>query len=229
MKMKPDFNIKCFTKQELFVAYKPDEAYEGCRRCSNYSWNYSCPELPYTAEEYLKDYDYVIFVLAEIHTEPIQGYLEYWDVADFPSRVLTNHLKRLENKQVGLTSAVSMNLYNQIKDIMTERLLAMEDEMDVLGLPPGSCTRCKDCLKEIDKPCVHPEKIRHSIEALGFLVSDIYRVFFDKKLGWTSGKLSEVIHSCNVIFTKEEIREEAIKPYLKGITLTVPEGKKAAE
>lgn len=223
--IKIDFNIKCFTKEELNIAYKPDEAYEGCKRCSNYNFNYSCPDLPYTAEEYLKDYDYVLFVLAEIHTESIQEHMQNWDVSDFPSRVLTNHLKRLDDKEVPLSSAVSMYLYNQIKDIMTERLLAMEADLDVLGLPPGSCTRCKDCLKEIGEPCVHPDKIRHSIEALGYLVSDIYRLFFDKKLGWTKGKLSDIIHSCNVIFAKEELSVDLIRPYLEGITLTLPETK----
>lgn len=225
MNIKVNFNIKCFTKEQLFVTYKPKETIKGCKRCSNYSWNYSCPDLPYDAKEYLKEYEHVIFALAEIHTESIQPYLPHWEVSDFPSRVLTNHLKRLENKDVVLTSAVSMYLYNQIKDIMTERMLTMEADLDVMGLPPGSCTRCKDCLKEIGKPCIHPEKIRHSIEALGFLVSDIYSIFFDKKLGWTKGKLSDIIHSCNVIFTKNKIDPEMIKPYLEDIVLTVPDPK----
>lgn len=221
-----DFNIKCYTKQELFIAYKPDETYEGCRRCSNYSWNYSCPELPYTAEEYLKDYDYVLFALAEIHTESILDYMQYWDVSDFPSRVLTNHLKRLDNKEVQLSSAVSTNLYNQIKDIMTERLLVMETDLDVLGLPPGSCTRCTNCLKEFGTPCVHPDKIRYSIEALGFLVSDIYRQFFDKELDWSKGKLADTIHSCNVIFSKERLTADAVRPYFEDIAVTLPKVKR---
>jgi|LGOV01.1.fsa_nt_gb predicted metal-binding protein len=223
MKIAIDFKVKCFTKQELFITYKPAETYKGCRRCSNYSRNYSCPDLPYTTEEYLKDYNYVIFAIAEIHTESIQDYMQDWDVSDFPSRVLTNHFKRLSDKEVPLSSAVSMYLYNQIKDIMTERLLLIEADIDVLGLPPGSCTRCKDCLKELGKPCVHPDKIRHSIEALGFLVSDIYRLFFNKKLGWSKGKLSDIIHSCNVIFSKEKLDLDTIRPYLEDITLTLPE------
>lgn len=227
MKIKVDFNIKCFTKEELFITYKPDEAYKGCKRCSNYSWNYSCPDLNYDAFEYLKDYHYVTFALAEIPTESIQDLLTVWDLEDFPSRVLDNHLKRLTDKEVPLTSAVSMYLYNQVKDIMTERLLEMEDDLNVLGLPPGSCTRCINCLKEVGEPCIHPDKIRHSIEALGFLVSDIYRIFFNKKLGWTKGKLSDIIHSCNVIFSKEKIDLEVIKPYLEEITLSLPDIKES--
>lgn len=222
IKIAVDFKIKYLTKQELFKAYKPGEAYEGCRRCSNYGWNYSCPDLPYTAEEYLTDYEHVLFVLAEIHTESIQRYMQHWNVADFPSKVLTNHLKRLDNKEVELSSAVSMNLYNQIKDIMTERLLTIEADMDVLGLPPGSCTRCKDCRKELGKPCVYPDKIRHSIEALGFLVSDIFRLYFDMELGWSKGVLADTIHSCNVIFAKEELNEDVVRSYLEGIAVTLP-------
>lgn len=221
--IKTNFNIKCFTKEELFVAYKPEETYAGCKTCSNYGFNYSCPDLPYTADEYLKDYNYVIFALAEIHTESIQDDMNYWEVSDFPSKVLTNHLKRLDNKEVELSSAVATYLYNQAKDIMTDRLLKMEEDMDVLGLPPGSCTRCNECLKEIGKPCVHPDKIRHSIEALGFLVSDIYKIFFDKELGWSKGKLSDIVHSCNVIFAKEPLTEEDIRPYLEDVLITVPD------
>ncbi len=59
--------------------------------------------------------------------------------------------------------------------------------------------------------CVHKDKLRYSLEALGFLVSDIYERFFDMQLGWTENELPESFNTCSAILSGEQIDIQTIE------------------
>lgn len=117
-----------------------------------------------------------------------------------------------------------MYAFNDIKDQMTDKLIEIEKDIDnTVGLPPGSCTKCVTCLKQQGEPCISPETLRYSLEALGFMVSDIYKQCLDLELGWAKGELPAAFYSCSALMTKEKIDGTMILDKLHGIVLNINE------
>jgi predicted metal-binding protein len=222
MRLPVQVKVKQITKEALFRAYKSEEVITYCQRCSNYEKNYSCPDFPFQATEYLKAYPYATVILTEIDTTELQNLLDHLEERPFDSSVLRSYIK--SNKQeIPLSSKISMYAFETIKDQMADQLLAAEKEIEgSLGLPPGCCTRCERCLKTMGQGCRYPQKLRYSLEALGFLVSVIYRDCFDMELGWAKDQLPKRFCTCSVLMTREKIKEDLIIKNLAPMTLRIP-------
>ncbi|WP_113676041.1 DUF2284 domain-containing protein [Vallitalea guaymasensis] len=224
MKLTVKVRLKQLTKETLFEAYKREEVLGYCKRCGNYGKNYSCPEFEFDTIRYLEPYNYATIILTEIDTQPIKAQIDRFGIGDFRSDVFNNYIKNKPNDVVDIKSAISMYAFNNIKNQMTDKLIQIEKDIDnLVGLPPGSCTRCSTCLKQQGKPCIYPETLRYSLEALGFMVSDIYKKCFDLELGWTKGELPVAFNSCSALMTKEKICEGVILDKLDGIVLNISE------
>ncbi len=222
MKLTVKVRLKQLTKETLFEAYKREEVLGYCKRCGNYGKNYSCPEFEFDTIRYLEPYNYATIIITEIHTKPIKAQIDKFDIDDLRSDVYNNYVKNKPDKIVDINSVISMYAFNNIKNQITDKLIQIEKDIDnSVGLPPGSCTRCSTCLKQQGKPCIYPETLRYSLEALGFMVSDIYKKFFDLELGWTKSNLPVTFNSCSALMTKEKISEDVILDKLDGIVLNI--------
>ncbi|GMQ61686.1 DUF2284 domain-containing protein [Vallitalea maricola] len=222
MKLTVKVRLKQLTKETLFEAYKREEVLGYCKRCGNYGKNYSCPEFEFETIRYLEQYNYATIIMTEIDTKPIKEQIKKFEITDLGSDVYKNYIKNKPDKIVDINSVISMYAFNNIKNQMADKLIEIEKDMDnTVGLPPGSCTRCSTCLKQQGKPCIYPETLRYSLEALGFMVSDIYKKFFDLELGWTKGELPVALNSCSALMTKEKISEDVILDKLNGIVLNI--------
>ncbi|WP_190285280.1 DUF2284 domain-containing protein [Clostridium sp. JN-1] len=220
MKLTVKIRLKQLKKETLFEAYKKEEVLSYCQRCSNYSSNFSCPDFKFDAARYLEFYNYAAVIMTEIDTQPIKAQMDNLKAADFKSRVFKNNMKGKPDEQVNISSVISMYAFNDVKDQMADKLIEIEKGMDgVIGLPPGSCTRCEACCKQQEKPCIHPDTLRYSLEALGFKVSDIYKQCFDLELVWTKDVLPAALYSCSALMTKEKISESMILDKLNGMVL----------
>lgn len=216
--------VKRVLKEELFEAYKAEEVLTYCQRCSNYEKNHSCPDFDFNAVDYLAPYQYATMILTEIDTKPIQVSIERLDPISLKSRTSEYYFSEAANEIVDLPSLISMYAFERLKDEMADKLLALEQKIDhSVGLPPGSCTRCDICTKQLGEPCRFPETLRYSLEALGFLVSDLYKRCFGLELDWTKGELPESLWTCSVLMTNEWVPEGMVVNNVKGMTFEIDE------
>lgn len=74
--------------------------------------------------------------------------------------------------------------YWNARNFIDKAIFDFEKETNSIGLIPGKCMLCNPCLKTLDEPCPTPELIRHSLETIGFHVSNIIENEFDEKLEW---------------------------------------------
>jgi predicted metal-binding protein len=224
MNLPVKIRVKQVKKEMLFEAYKHKEVLIYCQRCNNYGKNYSCPDFSFDAVTYLEPYKYATIIVTEVDTQQIQAQLDQLDPDQLESRVRSNYLIEEPDQKIDLKSIVSMYAFEDIKNQMADQLLALEKKIDdSMGLPPGSCTRCATCTKILGDPCRFPETLRYSLEALGFLVSEIYKQFFDLELAWTKDELPSSFCSCSALMTKEKCDESMILGSIEGMMLRINE------
>lgn len=224
MKLTVKARVKQVKKEALFEVHKSEEVRGYCKGCNNYGNNFSCPDFKFDEAAYLEPYNYATVIMTEIDTQPIKAHADKLKAADLSSRVFKNNMKGKPDEQVDISSVISMYAFNEVKDRMADKLIEIEKDMDdAVGLPPGSCTRCATCCKQQGKPCIHPETLRYSLEALGFKVSDIYKQCFDLELLWTKGELPAAFYSCSALMTKERIDESMLLDKLDGMVVNIDE------
>lgn len=82
----------------------------------------------------------------------------------------------------------AMNIMEHCKAFFHTELLAMEAaSAGSLALTAGACTLCPSCARPEGMPCRHPDKMRHSIEALGGNVALVAEQYLHSPLQWFDG------------------------------------------
>ena len=110
---------------------------------------------------------------------------------------------RAASKTADQSARVGRQAMNEVWNTLLPRLYEMEREM------PGSrcftfrCVLCPEgCTRPQGKPCRHPERLRHSLEAVGFDVEAITRDLLGIDLEWsTDGSLSKHITLVTALFS----------------------------
>ncbi len=210
IKLPIRYYVKTIPRQELMKTWSFEEVLTYCKSCNNYGKNYSCPDFTDDTEELLEQFDYVTLILTETSSKPIHEKFDELSSYDFSSRVSDQQ----DRKDSDLVSQIAMYIFNEVKDSISGLLLEAEKIFFGYSSPPGACTKCRTCFKNLGQPCIHEEELRYSLEALGFLVSDIYKAFFNKELGWTSGQLPEAFHTCSGLFTVKALDPDQVCQWL---------------
>lgn len=205
----------------LLTCHQPFQVLEFCKNCSNYNINYSCPNFTFDRLEWLKQYSHVALILTAIPTAQLAVHKEKLKAENFTSATLLKYSASIE--ACDLYARVSMYAFDQIKDAINVRLLALEKvKENTVSIPPGSCTYCKTCSKVIGEPCRHPEKLRYSLESLGFLVSQVLDDFFDYRINWKNRDFGEDFVTISALFSTSQIDEALIIKELEDIVLELP-------
>lgn len=213
LKLPLKIMTKTISMDQLFETYQKELVQGYCMGCNNYGVNFSCPDSGFDEEPTLRKYQWVTLILTEASTESIK---EGWD--KLSSKTFKSNVSD-DFGETNILASIAMQGFNRTKDRMADLLLAMEEEVETsLSSPPGSCTKCKVCQKKLNQTCIAPLELRYSLEAYGFMVSDIYERFFELKLEWTDGVLPEAYHSCSALFTNEamdstEVADALIKQF----------------
>ncbi len=148
------YHIRTIEKEVLMNTFKQEEVLSYCGRCSNYGKNHSCPSGALDTLGILGDYKYVTVILTEIPTDAVENRWEEIEKRTFDSRVLTNYIKARQSKDEAQTSvdqrtALSMYVFNHVKDVLTDLLIEAEGLYNnAYSSPPGSCTKCVVCSKK---------------------------------------------------------------------------------
>lgn len=126
-----------------------------CKACSSYGTVWSCP--PY-------DFD------------PMEIWEKYRHLTLY-ARVLT--------PLPGVTYEGMMASIWRERDKFFAFLMEKEGEVPgSLALSVGPCTLCENCRRLEGKPCIRPQKMRHSIESLGGDVAATVEKYFGFPLLW---------------------------------------------
>jgi predicted metal-binding protein len=214
--LKINLKIKkeVISKSQYMKYYKKDTVVEFCKACNNYMKNHSCPDFDFLTEDYLEPYDKMLILLTEIDSKEIRDNIEYFKGVVYESKEAKRygHDGDFDSQFINF---LSVYIFEKTKNFMSKKILKYEDQVKgALGLFPGSCSLCSVCEKENNKPCVYPDKMRYSLEALGFMVSDFYDEVFNQEIIWSQGELPSKFTSCSaILFVRDTHIPEGIFEY----------------
>jgi len=182
-----EFNIQSVTIKELAKCFKPEEVFGYCARCPKYGKIWSCPEHDFDVEAYVNKY-------RDAHIIGIKVYIDESYDKDKATELF--HKSR---------SAVSL------------KLLEIEKQYpDSEVLYAGNCHFCEECTRKDGLPCVSPDKLRYSLEALGYKVSEVCKNVLKDEIQWfKDGGTPEYMLSVAAIFSNDEMDLAAVKAQLE--------------
>ncbi len=168
--------IRDYRDSERFIKY--------CRQCSRYGKTYSCPPFDFDTDEYISGYR---------------------DVYIIGTKVVFDEATRQASTTIELRDAISHNAMYMSLDSLEEshnRLLAKFP--DTISFLVGKCRVCDSvpCARPQGLPCRHPDRVRHSIESVGFDVGKTTSQLLGIELKWSSDhQLPEYITLVTALFT----------------------------
>lgn len=191
MKYNISYQIEPIDMEQLMKYYKPDEVFSYCSSCPNHGKIWSCPPHKIDIEKYLSPYEQAWIIKAKINLE-----LENID----KEKTNIEYSKNLEHQ----TKIVFSKARREFGDKLFE--LEKENPKSTILLA-GNCYQCKECTKKQGKPCRYPDKLRYSLESIGFLVSDIVEDILKDKIEWIEeGKIPTYLLSIGAILLEQSVQ-----------------------
>lgn len=170
---KIESHVVMTTTQDYIENYVDVPKFLGyCKKCDSYGKNWSCPEFNFDAKELWKKYKYVYIIGTKVIFDK--------DIID-----------KIEDKE-SVKKLMEDALWKEKKVLMEKLWKLEEDYPGAISLSAGSCKLCKTCQRQIDKHCIHPDKMRYSIESIGGDVGKTLSKLLGIELQWAKdGKLPE--------------------------------------
>ena len=137
-----------------------------CQRCSNYNKVWSCPAFDFSAEQLWSQYRTMELYGREVRFSPEALELEW------------------PPEELGWKSK---EILRPVQQELLQFLLEREKQIPgSMALAAGSCEGCfpEPCRKQKGLPCIHPERMRYSLEALGGDVSLTASRYLHKEMVW---------------------------------------------
>lgn len=157
------YTIEYFTTDinvdEYISRFRDEKRFiELCKKCPNFGNSWGCPPFDFDTNNFLRQYEYAHLIVAKII--PAQNDIPENMVQDFirPERIrIERCLLELERKYGGQAFAYI-----------------------------GKCLHCGDmeCRRKSNRPCLHPDKVRPSLEAYGFDIERTLSELFGIKVLW---------------------------------------------
>lgn len=167
---------------ELIARYRDVERFDAyCRQCPGYGLSWGCPPFDFDPRSQADGFK----------TVTVMGTTIEFDEAT-----------RAACKTAADATATGKQAMEEVWQTLLPRLYQMESET------PGSrcftfrCVLCPEgCTRPEGKPCRHPERLRHSLEAVGFDIMAMTRDLLGIELEWSrDGSLSKHITLVTAIF-----------------------------
>lgn len=161
--MTTEYTIEYFTADigvDEYIERFRDEArfIELCEKCPNFGCSWGCPPFDFDTDEFLRQYKYAHLMATKIIP----------DRNDIPVE-MTQEFIRPERVRI------------------EKELLEMERKYGGRGFAyVGKCLYCSgsECTRKRNRPCLHPDKVRPSLEAFGFDIGRILSELFGIRLLW---------------------------------------------
>lgn len=180
-------NIKETTLEELRKYLQPEVYIEYCKQCMYYNKIWACPPYDFEITKILKDYQFAYIIGSKLYIKD-----------------LDDNLKELLDKK---------DLEYAINKIHTNSRLVLDEKLDRISkegkhlqtLLAGRCMICDICTREKHIPCIHPEKMLYSLEAIGFDVSSICQDILGEKMLWASEGMPEYFIFVSAVLSQEKL------------------------
>jgi predicted metal-binding protein len=186
MLINPEIKTVMIPAEEFCRDYRDEKTFiEFCKACPRYGKLWSCPPFDYDTSARIAPYRYVYIIgvrttvdprLRDMVTDPVT----IGDMAQFVTR---DFRRGLDDMMRGLEKAVPNSL----------------------AFFAGCCYLCDHCARLFNQPCVHPDKMRNSLESYGFDVVKMTEELLGFKLDWSNDRLPEHISFISALFTKDQI------------------------
>jgi predicted metal-binding protein len=167
---------------EKFITY--------CKACNRYNACWSCPPFDFDTDAYLAAYQtaHIIGTKIILDKETIDSHQGWDNCTKISYEIIGTVRKELDN----------MLLSKEAQNPESKAFFA------------GTCRLCPlgQCTKITGAPCISPEKIRPSLEALGFNVSDISLELLNIEMKWSrNGILPEYFTLVSGFFNPHPIAQ----------------------
>jgi predicted metal-binding protein len=170
--------------RELITGFRfADRVMSYCADCPIYGKNWSCPPFDFDVEELLGRFNWVyLFGIKMIHGEETRRRVSApQDALDYSMRLMHD---------------VNLKMLDVLHDLERKYPLSR-------GASGGSCRICRVCARVDSLPCRFPDRMRNSVESLGFDVSMITERLLGLKLVWLKDALPPYQVLVNALFTAE--------------------------
>lgn len=160
--MIAQYTLQHFSKNidvdEYITHFRDKERFiELCKACPSYGNSWGCPPFNFDTDTLLRSYKYATIMADKID---------------------------LKNNKIPIEKAHEIIFPHRIK--IDKRLLEMEKKYNGRAFAYiGKCLYCNTQCKRIHNlPCLHPDKVRPSLEAFGFNIETTLSELFGIKLLW---------------------------------------------
>ena len=170
--------IRNYRNTEKFIAY--------CKECNRYNTCWACPPFDFNTDEYLMSHKiaYIIGAKIVLDKETIN-----------------------QNQGWDKCTKISYEIIEAARKKLDDILLKLEEQYpESKAFFAGTCHICPigECMRIKKKPCISPERVRPSLEALGFDVSRISAELLNIEMKWSrNGILPEYFTLVSGFFTNQ--------------------------
>jgi predicted metal-binding protein len=203
------YTVKQCTIDELLKYYAPKIVNKYCESCNKFSKIWSCPPLSFSDLEYVSKYKYCYIISGKTY------------ISKIPNVELNNLVEHALSKYSDISSGSDEfsntfnGLYYSFREINDNKVLSLESHFnDTTALFSGRCLICNNCSRSNDISCIFPNKLRYSLEGLGFDVCGIIENIVNDKIQWSNNSTPEYVTCVSGLLSNLEIPEEEIREIL---------------
>lgn len=145
--------------EDYIAGFRDAECFiELCKQCPNYGNSWGCPPFDFDTEKFLRQYRYVRLMATKIIPDEKNIPFNKSRELVYPERL------RIESELLDMEKQYGGRAFAYV----------------------GSCLHCNgaECRRKCGKPCLHPDKVRPSLEAFGFDINRTLSELFGIKLLW---------------------------------------------
>ena len=175
-----DEYLNGYRNKDKFIAF--------CKRCDKYGCCWVCPPYDFDTEEYLSGY--------------AQAYI-------LGTKIIPDEEARLEYDTPEKALSAGRQMLAEVRRFIDPQLLGTETRYPgSKAFFAGTCFQCPEgtCTRVQHMPCVHPDKVRPSLEAFGFDIGKTAGELLHIELKWSKdGTLPEYFTLVSGLFTNHPV------------------------
>ena len=161
--MTKEYIIENFTANisvdEYISRFRDEKRFvEFCKQCPNYGNSWGCPPFDFDTGEFLRQYEYAHLMATKII--PVEKNIPI----DRTQELIKPERLRIERELLEMEHRYGGRAFAYV----------------------GKCLYCPDseCARKCNRPCLHPDKVRPSLEAFGFDMTRTLSELFGIELLW---------------------------------------------
>ncbi|MDU4892833.1 MAG: DUF2284 domain-containing protein [Clostridium sp.] len=194
------YKINPVSLEDITKFYNPLVINKFCSECTKHNKVWSCPPLPFKDIDYISKYKYCYIIHSKVYIKAI------------PSNILSEMVSHALKKYTDISNGkddftdIFNGLYYSFREFNDSKILQLEESFtNSIALVSGRCLICSTCTRETNTPCRYPEKLRYSLEGLGFDVAGIVENIVGEKIQWSSSIRPEYVTCVSALLSSDDI------------------------